>query len=160
MKFTPWFDAIDQRPVRVGEYDYMCLFTGLHRFWWNGSNWGSVDNGDFYAIVPYCGDKWRGVLRNEVETYMMIERGSFKFVFTETPLGDQVDLMKDGNFLEALGFALHAQQQGLMQVYYQGYEIAATTLEDCAGVVSNTTLVQLIMTKDVRSLIAGSFPPI
>jgi hypothetical protein len=60
MKRTPWFDAMKDKPVRVGWYEFKFMgwprVTG--RLQWNGLNWLGSTGWPFY-VLP--GDKWRGL---------------------------------------------------------------------------------------------------
>jgi hypothetical protein len=62
---TPWFSATTQKPVRNGWYDfYDGLWHQQVRAMWNGEYW-VWDEGS--RVIPYPGDKWRGLLGPETE---------------------------------------------------------------------------------------------
>jgi hypothetical protein len=61
MKRTPWFDAMKDKPARVGLYEFR--FHGwpssaVGRLKWDERNWSGSTNWPF-LVLP--GDKWRGL---------------------------------------------------------------------------------------------------
>jgi hypothetical protein len=57
MKRTPWFDAMKDKPARVGRYEFWVVGGRIFRTWWDGGVW--LDEGWPVAALP--GDKWRGL---------------------------------------------------------------------------------------------------
>jgi hypothetical protein len=53
MKRTPWFDAMKDKPARVGEYEFRFIGIGVRRVLWKGA-WRT-------GLPIFLGDKWRGL---------------------------------------------------------------------------------------------------
>jgi hypothetical protein len=61
MKRTPWFDAMKDKPARVGWYELKLVdligIRGLRDMRWDGDAW--LLEGWQVSMIP--GDKWRGL---------------------------------------------------------------------------------------------------
>jgi hypothetical protein len=61
MKRTPWFDATEQKPVRVGHYEFYDPYANrIDLVYWDGLYWPWQSR---YDIRIYKGDKWRGLTK-------------------------------------------------------------------------------------------------
>lgn len=60
VSLTPWFNAITQKPVRRGLYEFKdALWKQRLMVLWNGRAWTWLNKKPFSACN---GDKWRGIL--------------------------------------------------------------------------------------------------
>ena len=62
MKTTQWFHVVDEKPRRLGWYEYIgTMIDGPIRLYWNGRHFGSWLDGMWIHMLEDSTDYWRGL---------------------------------------------------------------------------------------------------